>query len=116
MRIKMATNSRKKKNKMFRLSKGYIGNKSKSYRIAKEAVEKSFHCSYIGRKRRKRDMRSLWIARVSAGAKENGLSYSLFINLLKDKGIFLNRKILAELSVNNKKDFSEICGIVKNGV
>ena len=76
MRIKRGVNAVKKRRKIFKLAKGYFGNKSKNYRIAREAVMKSLNYAYIGRKRRKRDMRSLWIARINAGARLNGLSYS----------------------------------------
>lgn len=101
MRIKRSVNALKKRRKIFRLSKGYFGNKSKSYRIAREAVMKSLNYAYIGRKLRKRDMRSLWIARINAAARINGLSYSKFMHGLKIAGITLNRKVLADIAVND---------------
>ena len=101
MRIKRSVNALKKRRKIFRLSKGYFGNKSKSYRIAREAVMKSLNYAFKGRKLRKRDMRSLWIARINAAARINGLSYSKFMHGLKVAGINLNRKVLADLAVND---------------
>lgn len=106
MRIKRSVNALKKRRKIFRLSKGYFGNKSKSYRIAREAVMKSLNYAYIGRRLRKRDMRSLWIARINAAARINGLSYSKFMHGLKVAGIDLNRKMLAELAVNDAAAFA----------
>ena len=108
MRIKRSVNALKKRRKIFRLSKGYFGNKSKSYRIAREAVMKSLNYAYIGRKLRKRDMRSLWIARINAAARLNGLSYSKFMHGLKSAGIDLNRKVLAELAVNDANAFAAL--------
>ncbi len=108
MRIKRSVNALKKRRKIFRLSKGYFGNKSKSYRIAREAVMKSLNYAYIGRRLRKRDMRSLWIARINAAARINGLSYSKFMNGLKVAGITLNRKMLAELAVNDAPAFAAL--------
>ena len=113
MRIKRGVNAVKKRRKIFKLSKGYFGCKSKNYRIARQAVMKSLQYAYVGRKRRKRDMRSLWIARINAGARVNGLSYSKLMHGLKVAGIDLNRKMLAELSVSDEKAFAEICGKAK---
>ena len=101
MRIKRAVNAVKKRRKIFRLSKGYFGSKSRSYRIAREAVMKSLMYAYIGRKNRKRDFRQLWIARINAAARMNGLSYSKFMHGLKVAGINLNRKVLADIAVND---------------
>ena len=101
MRIKRGVNAVKKRRKIFRLSKGYFGSKSKSYRIAREAVMKSLMYAYIGRKHRKRDFRQLWIARINAAARQNGLSYSKFMHGLKVAGIDLNRKVLADIAVND---------------
>lgn len=106
MRIKRSVNALKKRRKIMRLSKGYFGNKSKSYRIAREAVMKSLNYAYIGRKLRKRDMRSLWIARINAAARLNGLSYSKLMHGLKNAGITLNRKILADIAVNDAPAFT----------
>ena len=108
MRIKRSVNALKKRRKIFRLSKGYFGNKSKSYRIAREAVMKSLNYAYSGRKLRKRDMRSLWIARINAAARINGLSYSKFMHGLKIAGITLNRKVLADIAVNDAQAFAAL--------
>ena len=106
MRIKRGVNAVKKRRKIFRLSKGYFGSKSKSYRIAREAVMKSLMYAYIGRKHRKRDFRQLWIARINAAARQNGLSYSKFMHGLKVAGIDLNRKVLADIAVNDAAGFA----------
>ena len=113
MRIKRSVNALKKRRKIFRLSQGYFGNKSKSYRIARQAVMKSLNYAYIGRRLRKRDMRSLWIARINAAARVNGLSYSKFMHGLKVAGINLNRKILAELAVSDANAFAELAAKAK---
>ena len=113
MRIKRTVNALKKRRKIFRLSKGYFGNKSKSYRIARQAVMKSLNYAYIGRRLRKRDMRSLWIARINAAARVNGLSYSKFMHGLKTAGINLNRKVLAELAVSDANAFAELAAKAK---
>ncbi len=102
MRIKRAVNAVKKRRKIFKLSKGYFGNKSKSYRIARQAVMKSLNYAFIGRRRRKRDFRKLWIARI------NGLSYSKFMFGLSKAGINLNRKVLADLAVNDAAAFTAL--------
>lgn len=109
MRIKRAVNGVKKRRKIMKLAKGYFGCKSKNYRIAREAVMKSLNYAYIGRKHRKRDMRSLWITRINAGARMHGLSYSKFMNGLKVAGIGLNRKVLADLAVNDEAAFAQLC-------
>ena len=116
MRIKRTVNALKKRRKIFRLSKGYFGNKSKSYRIAREAVMKSLNYAFIGRKLRKRDMRSLWIARINAAARVNGLSYSKFMHGLKVAGINLNRKVLADLAVNDATAFAALAEKAKAAV
>lgn len=116
MRIKRSVTALKKRRKIFRLAKGYFGNKSKSYRIARQAVMKSLNYAYIGRKLRKRDMRSLWIARINAAARINGLSYSKFMHGLKNAGVNLNRKILAELAVNDAKAFAELAEKAKKAL
>ena len=109
MRIKRGVNAVKKRRKIFRLSKGYFGSKSRSYRIAREAVMKSLMYAYIGRKNRKRDFRKLWIARINAAARLNGLSYSKFMHGLKVAGIALNRKVLADIAVNDSAAFAALC-------
>ena len=108
MRIKRAVNAVKKRRKIFRLSKGYFGNKSKSYRIAREAVMKSLNYAYIGRRRKKRDFRKLWIARINAAARQNGISYSKLMHGLSVAGINLNRKVLADLAVNDAAAFTQL--------
>ena len=105
MRIKRGVNAVKKRRKILKLSKGYFGSKSKSYRIAREAVMKSLMYAYIGRKNRKRDFRQLWIARINAAARQNGLSYSKFMHGLKVAGVDLNRKVLADIAVNDAAAF-----------
>ncbi len=116
MRIKRSVNALKKRRKILRLAKGYFGNKSKSYRIARQAVMKSLNYAYIGRRLRKRDMRSLWIARINAAARINGLSYSKFMHGHKTAGINLNRKVLAELAVNDANAFAELAAKAKQAL
>lgn len=116
MRIKRGVNAVKKRRKILKLAKGYWGNKSKNYRIAREAVMKSLNYAYVGRRLKKRDMRSLWIARINAGARMNGLSYSRLMHGLKVAGIDLNRKVLADLAVTNAKAFSELCEKAKAAI
>ncbi len=113
MRIKRGVNAVKKRRKIFKLSKGYFGCKSKNYRIARQAVMKSLSYAYVGRKRRKRAMRNLWIARINAGARKNGLSYSKFMHGLKVAGIDLNRKVLADIAVTDDAAFADLCGKAK---
>ena len=108
MRIKRGVNANKKRVKIRKLSKGYRGSKSKLYRVAREAVMKSGNYAYVGRKNKKRDMRALWIARINAASREYGLSYSKMMHGLKLANIELNRKVLADLAVNNKDAFKEV--------
>ena len=108
MRIKRGVNAVKKRRKIFKLSKGYFGNKSKSYRIAREAVMKSLNYAFIGRRRKKRDFRKLWIVRINAAARLNGLSYSKFMHGLSAANIDLNRKVLADLAINAAKAFAQL--------
>ena len=105
-RIKGAVTTRRRHKKILKLAKGYFGAKSKLYRTANQAVMKSLQYAYIGRKLKKRDFRSLWITRISAAAKANGINYSRFINGLKKAGIQLDRKMLAELAVSDKDAFA----------
>ena len=109
MRIKRGVNAVKKRRKILKLAKGYWGNKSKNYRIAREAVMKSLNYAYVGRRLKKRDMRSLWIARINAGARMNGLSYSRLMHGLKVAGIDLNRKVLADMAGNDANAFNALC-------
>ena len=108
MRIKRGVNANKKRVKIRKLAKGYRGAKSKLFSVAREAVMKSGNYAYVGRKQKKRDMRSLWIARINAGAREYGMSYSKMMHGLKLAGIELNRKVLADLAVNNKDAFKDV--------
>ena len=108
MRIKRAVNAVKKRRKIFRLSKGYFGSKSRSYRIARQAVMKSQMYAFIGRRRKKRDFRKLWIARINAAARLNGMSYSKFMHGLKVSGIDLNRKVLADIAVTDAATFAKL--------
>ena len=108
MRIKRAVTALKKKRKIMKQAKGYFGAKSKLYRVAREAVMKSLNYAYVGRKLRKRDLRSLWITRINAAARLNGLSYSKLMHGLKAAGINLNRKVLAELAVSDAAAFTAL--------
>ena len=114
MRIKRGVNAVKKRRKILKAAKGYFGLKSTNYRIARQAVMKSGNYAYVGRKLRKRDMRSLWIARINAAAHANGLSYSKFMHGLKTAGIELNRKVLADLAVSDPAAFATLCEKAKN--
>ena len=116
MRIKRGVNAVKKRRAILKAAKGYWGAKSKLYRVAREAVMKSGQYAYVGRKLKKRDMRSLWITRINAACRENNISYSVFINGLNKANIELNRKVLAELAVNNAKDFAAICETAKKAL
>ncbi|MGI6670779.1 MAG: 50S ribosomal protein L20 [Christensenellales bacterium] len=113
-RIKRAVNAQKKRRKVLKLAKGYYGAKSRQYRIASEQVRRSLRYAYIGRKLRKRDFRRLWIVRINAAARINGMNYSTFINGLKKKGIEVNRKMLADLAVNDANAFAELATLAKN--
>mgnify|MGYP001079429797 CR=1 FL=1 len=107
-RVKGATMTRKRRNKVLKAAKGYWGAKSKHFKVAKEAVMKSGNYAFAGRKMKKRDFRSLWITRISAQAKVCGLNYSRFMNGLKKAGIELNRKMLSELAVSDKEAFAAL--------
>ena len=109
MRIKRGVNAVKKRRKILKLAKGYFGGRSKRYRVAREAVMKAQLYAYYGRKAKKRDFRSLWIARINAAARINDISYSKLMFGLKTAGIDLNRKILADLAINDPKAFAELC-------
>ena len=114
MRIKRGVNAVKKRRKIFKLSKGYFGSKSKSYRIAREAVMKSLMYAYVGRKNRKRDFRQLWIARINAAARLNGLSYSKFMYGLKLAGVEVNRKMLSEMAIADPAGFAALAELAKS--
>lgn len=107
-RVKGAMMTRKRRKKVLKLAKGYWGGKSRLFRTANEAVMKSLSYAYVGRKHKKRDFRSLWITRISAACKVNGVNYSTFINGLKKANIGLNRKILAELAVSDAAGFTSL--------
>jgi large subunit ribosomal protein L20 len=112
-RVKNALNARKKHKKILKLAKGYYGAKSKQYRAANQAVMKSLSYAYVGRKLKKRDFRRLWITRINAAARENGLSYSRFINGLRLAGVQVDRKILADMAVNDSSGFVQLVDIAK---
>ena len=107
-RVKGAMMARKRRNKVLKMAKGYWGAKSKHFKMAKQAVMKSGNYAFAGRKMKKRDFRRLWITRISAEAKNNGMNYSTFMNGLKKAGIDLNRKMLAELAVSDKAVFASL--------
>ena len=112
-RIKRAVNAVKKRRKVFKLAKGYYGAKSKQYRAASQQVMKSMAYAYVGRKLKKREYRKLWIARINAGARICGTTYSRMINGLKLAGVEINRKMLAELAVNDKAAFTALTELSK---
>ena len=112
-RVKRAVNALKKRRKVMRLAKGYFGAKSKQYRAASEQVRRSLRYAYIGRKLKKRDFRRLWIARINAAARMNGLSYSRLINGLKVAGVDINRKVLSELAISDPAAFTQLTEIAK---
>ena len=107
-RIKGALSTRKRRKKILKLAKGYFGAKSKLFKTAKEAVYKSGQYAYIGRKQKKRDFRRLWITRISAACKANGINYSTFMNGMKKAGITLNRKMLSEIAINDAAAFTAL--------
>ena len=113
-RIKRAVNAHKKRRKIMKLAKGYFGSKSKQYRAASEQVRRSLRYAYIGRKQRKRDFRSLWITRINAAARINGMSYSTFINGLKKANVEVNRTMRADLAVNDAAAFAQLVELAKN--
>ena len=112
-RIKGAVTTRARRKRVLKRAKGYYGAKSIRFKMAKQAVMKSGQYAYVGRKLKKRDMRRLWIVRINAGCRANGLSYSVFINGLKNKNIDLNRKVLADMAVNDVASFNKLCDLVK---
>ena len=115
-RIKGGLNARKKHNRVLKLAKGYRGARSKQYRIAKQSVMRALTSAYAGRKQRKRQFRQLWIARINAAARLNGLSYSRFMYGLKQAEIDLNRKVLADMAVNGPKGFADLAEIAKSKI
>ena len=115
-RIKGGMNAKKKHNRTLKLAKGYRGARSKQYRAAKQSVMRALTSSYAGRKQRKRQMRQLWIARINAAARINGLSYSKLMHGLKVAGVDMNRKMLAELAVNDAAGFAAIADVAKKAL
>ena len=107
-RVKRAVNAHKKRRKVLKLAKGYFGSRSKQYRAATEQVARSLRYAYIGRKMRKRDFRRLWITRINAAARMNGMSYSVLMNGLKKHNISINRKMLADIAINDPTAFAKI--------
>ncbi len=112
-RVKGGMNARKKHNRVLKLAKGYRGARSKQYRIAKQSVMRALASSYAGRKQKKRQFRQLWIARINAAARINGLSYSRFMYGLKLAGVEMNRKILADMAVNDAEGFAKLVDVAK---
>ena len=115
-RIKGGMNARRKHNRVLKLAKGYRGAKTKQYRIAKQAVMRALTSSYAGRKQRKREFRKLWITRINAAARMNGLSYSKFMYGLKLAEVDMNRKMLAELAVNDAEGFKQLAELAKSKI
>jgi len=112
-RVKRAVNANKKKKKVLKLAKGYFGAKSKQYKAASQAVMRSMSYAYVGRRLKKRDYRKLWIIRINAAARQNGISYSRLINGLKLAGVEINRKMLAEMAVNDPDGFTQVVDVAK---
>ncbi|MBO5232482.1 MAG: 50S ribosomal protein L20 [Clostridia bacterium] len=115
-RIKGAMMTRKRRKKVLKLAKGYFGAKHRLFKTAKEAVMKSGNYAYIGRRLKKRDFRRLWITRISAAAKLNGMNYSTFMNGLKKAGVEMNRKMLADLAVNDANGFATLVATAKKAL
>lgn len=115
-RVKGALNTRKHHKKVLKLAKGFRGSESKQYRVANQAVMRSMQNAYIGRKRRKRDFRRLWITRISAACKMNGMNYSTFMNGLKKAGIDMNRKMISEIAIADPKAFASLAETAKNAL
>ena len=115
-RIKGGMNAKKKHNRVLKLAKGYRGARSKQYRGAKQSVMRALTSSYAGRKQKKRQFRQLWIARINAAARMNGLSYSKFMYGLKLAGVELNRKVLADMAVNDAEGFATLAELAKSKV
>ena len=115
-RVKGALNARKRHKKVLKLARGYRGARSKQYRVAKQSVMRALTSSYAGRKQRKRQMRQLWIARINAAARLNGLSYSKMMHGLKVAGVDINRKMLAEMAVNDAEGFATLAELAKSKI
>ena len=115
-RVKGGMNAKKKHNKVLKLAKGYRGARSKQYRVAKQSVMRALATSYAGRKERKRQFRRLWIARINAAARMNGLSYSKFMYGLKLAGVEMNRKVLSEMAINDAEGFKTLSDLAKSKI
>ena len=115
-RIKGGLNAKKKHNRTLKLAKGYRGARSKQYRVAKQSVMRALATAYAGRKQKKRQFRQLWIARINAAARMNGLSYSKFMHGLKLAGVELNRKVLADMAINDSEGFATLAELAKSKV
>ena len=113
-RVKGGLNAKKKHNRVLKLAKGYRGARSKQYRVAKQSVMRALTSSYAGRKERKRQFRQLWIARINAAARINGLSYSKFMYGLKQAGVEMNRKILSDMAINDAERFAKLAELAKS--
>ena len=112
-RVKGAMMTRKRRNKILKLAKGYWGSKSKHFKMANQQVMKSLTYAYVGRRLKKRDFRQLWITRISAACKQNGLNYSTFMHGLKVAGVEINRKMLSEMAINDAVAFAALCDLAK---
>ena len=115
-RFKGAMMTRKRRNKTLKLAKGYYGSKSRLFKTAKQAVMKSGRYAFIGRKQKKREFRKLWITRISAGCKMNGMNYSTFMNGLKKSGVTINRKMLSEMAIHDAAGFTALCEQAKQAL
>ena len=115
-RIRYAKTTRQRRKKILKLAKGYWGSKSKHYKMANQAVMKSLTYAYVGRKHKKRDFRRLWIIRINAGCRANGINYSRFMHGLKLSGINLNRKMLSEMAIHEPAAFTELCTTAKAAI
>lgn len=115
-RIKGGMNAKKRHNRVLKMAKGYRGARSKQYRVAKQSVMRALTSSYAGRKQRKRQFRQLWIARINAAARMNGLSYSKFMFGLKTSGVEMNRKVLADMAVNDAEGFAKLAELAKSKI
>ena len=115
-RIKGGMNAKKKHNRVLKMAKGYRGARSKQYRVAKQSVMRALTSSYAGRKQKKRQFRQLWIARINAAARMNGLSYSKFMFGLKSAGVEMNRKILSDMAINDAAGFAKLAELAKTKI
>lgn len=114
MRVKKGVNAHKRHKKIIKQAKGFYGQRSKNFRAANPAVMRSLASAYVGRKNKKREYRRLWIARINAGARANGINYSNLMNGLRKSGIEINRKMLSEMAIYDAKGFADLCELAKN--